>query len=283
MTEDNPEAEVPAWRRNAPLAVGIVVLAGIAFAAWRWLLPDAPPEVSKPPAAPTTTLAPPPPPPEPAIENPVAAPPDAPASPTATDLESALTALVGADTVGSLFRLQDLPRRIVTTVDNLGRAQASAALWPVRPPSGEFTTDRSGEYEVIASANHQRYARHVAAFEAIDAATAAVAYRRVYPVLQRAYEDLGMPGKYFNDRLVAVIDLMLATPEAPTALRVRLPEFGADMKPERPWVLYQYEDPALQQLSSGQRILLRTGPDNLRRIKAKLKEIRAEIAARPVA
>ena len=53
------------------------------------------------------------------------------------------------------------------------------------------------------------------------------------------------------------------------------------MKPERPWVLYEYEDPALQKLSAGQRILLRMGPDHLRRVKAKLREIRAEVAAQP--
>jgi len=280
MTEETPEAETPAWRRNAPLAAGIVVLAGLGFAAWQWLLPEGPPEVSKPPAAAPATL--PPPPPEPAVANPLETPPDAPAAPTAADLENALTALAGAETVQSLFRLQDLPRRIVTTVDNLGRAQVSSSLWPVKPPAGEFTTDRSGDAEVIASANYARYATHVAALEAVDAAAAAQAYRRLYPLLQQSYEDLGYPGKYFNDRLVTVIDLLLATPEPPGPLRVRLPEFGADMKPERPWVLYEYEDPALQQLSAGQRILLRMGPDNLRRVKAKLREIRAEVATAPV-
>ena len=192
-----------------------------------------------------------------------------------------MTALAGADTVQSLFRLQDLPRRIVTTVDNLGRAQVSSSLWPVKPPGGQFTTGRSGEAEVIATENYSRYESHVAVLEAVDTAAAAQAYRRLYPLLQQSYEDLGYPGKYFNDRLVAVIDLLLATPEPPGALRVRLPEFGADLKPERPWVLYEYADPALQQLSAGQRILLRMGPDNLRRVKTRLREIRAEVATRP--
>jgi hypothetical protein len=281
MTEETPAAETPAWRRNAPLVAGIVILAGLGFAAWQWLLPGAPPDVSKPPVAAPATL--PPPPPEPAIANPLETPPDAPVAPTAADLERALTELAGADTVQSLFRLQDLPRRIVTTVDNLGRAQVSSSLWPVNPPAGQFTTDRSSEAEVIGTANYARYARHVAALEAVDAVAAAQAYRRLYPLLQRAYEDLGYPGKYFNDRLVAVLDLLLATPEPLGALRVRLPELGADLKPERPWVLYEFADPALQQLAAGQRILLRIGPDNRQRVKAKLREIRAQVATAPAA
>lgn len=279
MTDETPEPEVPAWRRNVPLVAGIIVLAGLGIAAWQWLVPSAPPEVSKAPVEAPATL--PPPPPEPAIAHPLETPPDAPTAPTAADLESAVTALAGAATVQSLFRLDELPRRIVSTIDNLGRAQASSSLWPVNPPGGEFTTDRSGEAEVIATANYARYAKHVAALEAVDAATAAQAYRRLYPLLQRAYEDLGYPGKYFNDRLVAVLDLLLATPDAKGALPVQLPEFGADVKPERPWVLYQYTDPALQQLSAGQRILLRMGPDNQRRVTAKLREIRAQVATAP--
>ena len=277
MTEEDTEAEVPAPRSKAPIVAGVVVLAGVAFAAWQWLRPAATPEAAGPPAAAAPTTLPPPP-PEPAIANPVEAPPDTPAAPTAADLESALTALAGADTVQSLFRLQDLPRRIVTTVDNLGRAQASSSVWPVNPPAGEFTTDRSGQVEVIAPANYARYVKHVATLEAVDGAAAGAAYRRLYPLLQQAYENLGYPGKYFNDRLVVVIDLLLATPEPTGPVAVRLPAFGADLKPERPWVLYEYDDPALQQLSAGQRILVRMGPDNLRRVKSKLKEIRAEVA-----
>lgn len=277
MTEENPET--PAPRRSTVLIAGLVVLVGVAFAAWQWLVPSAPPSTPPPPPAVAAPLSP----PEPAIANPVDAPPDAPAAPTAADLEVALVELAGADLVQSLFRLPDLPRRIVTTIDNLGRAQASSSLWPVNPPPGTFTTDRSGTAEVIATANYARYGRHVQALESVDLARASAAYRRLYPVFQQAYEDLGYPGKYFNDRLVAVIDLLLATPDAPGPWAVRLPELGADLMPERPWVLYEYEDPALQSLSAGQRMLLRMGPDNLRRVKARLREIRAEVAATPIA
>ncbi len=277
MNDETPEEATGNGRRNALLGVGIVVLAGLAFAAWQWLMPAAPPAVSRPPAAAPTVLAPPP--PEPAVANLIDTPPDAAAAATPADLEAALNELAGADVVRSLFRLQDLPRRVVTTVDNLGRAQVSASLWPVNPPAGEFTTDRSAEPEVIAADNYQRYRRHVETLESIDVARAAQAYRRLYPLFQQAYENLGYPGKYFNDRLIVVIDQLLSTPAPQGPLAVKLPEFGADVKPERPWVLYEYADPALQQLSAGQRMLLRMGPDNLRRVNAKLREIRREVAA----
>ena len=67
----------------------------------------------------------------------------------------------------------------------------------------------------------------------------AVVYERLYPLFQQAYEDLGYPGKYFNDRLVEVIDHLLQTPEAQTAaasgaaqgiLRVRRPGPGGPFR-----------------------------------------------------
>ena len=81
---------------------------------------------------------------------------------------------------------------------------------------------------------------------AVDAAAAAAAYRRIYPQLQAAYEDIGYPGRYFNDRVVAVIDHLLATPEPTAPLLL-----------ERPKAMYIYSDPALEARSPGQKLLLR--------------------------
>ena len=79
--------------------------------------------------------------------------------------------------------------------------------------------------------------------------------------------------------VLEVIDLLLATPEPGDPLRVRLPEFSEELRPERPWVLYQFEDPALQQLSAGQRMLLRSGPDNMHRVKQVLRALRPQITS----
>jgi hypothetical protein len=275
--------ERPAWRRNLPLVVGVVVLAGAGAAAWLWLVgtqADGPPAAGASAAtSPPRVL--PPSPPEPAVANPIDPGAGASGPPTTEELESTLAALVGNDRLQSLFRLQDLPRRVVTTIDNLGRAQASASLWPVNPPAGPFTTDRGGEAEVIAATNAARYAPYVELLESVDLERATGAYRRLYPLFQQAYENLGYPDRYFNDRVVEVIDVLLVTPEPRGPLRVRLPEFSEDVKPERPWVLYRFEDPALQELAAGQRMLLRMGAENRRRVKQVLTALRLEIATTP--
>jgi hypothetical protein len=99
-------------------------------------------------------------------------------------------------------------------------------------------------------------------------------------LLQQAYEDLGFPGKYLNDRVVEVIDNLLATPTPAGALALKrfVTDGGASGGG-----LYVYEDSALEASSAGQKILLRMGRDNAAVLEAKLREIRAQLVARPPA
>ena len=120
----------------------------------------------------------------------------------------------------------------------------------------------------IAAENSARYAPYVRALESVDAAALVAAYLRAYPLFQQAYRELGYPDGYFNDRLVAALEDMLAAPDA-----------GASPKLVRPKVLYEFADPALEEASAGQKIMVRMGSDNARRAKAKLRELRQALAA----
>ena len=118
----------------------------------------------------------------------------------------------------------------------------------------------------MSAGNAARYAPYVQALERTDAKQLAGVYLRFYPLFQQAYEELGYPKAYFNDRLVASIDHLLAAPEPPAPLRLAQPK-----------VLYEFADPELEALSAGHKAMLRLGPDNARRVKAKLRALRAEI------
>jgi hypothetical protein len=211
---------------------------------------------------------------EPAIQHPVEE-----AAPLAEpEVEKALVELLGRKAVTAFLQVSEFPRRFVATVDNLGRAHAPASSWPVVPTAGRFTVEEQADGPVIAADNAARYTPLVLLAEKVDAARAAQLYGRMYPLLQRAYEELGYPKRYFNDRLVQVIDLLLATPEVEYPVRLRLVEVKGPIAPERPWVRYEYADPALESLSAGQKILVRVGAANARRLKAKLGELRAQVA-----
>ncbi len=172
---------------------------------------------------------------------------------------------------GSLSELvvgDRLVRRIVVTVDNLPGERLPWSWAPLRPVGGAFLVEEvDGGFEV-AAANAARYQAYVRLAEAVPAQALVALYSRFYPLFQRAYEELGYPTAYFNDRLVAVIDHLIAAPELSGPVRLVQPK-----------VRYLFADERLEALSAGQKAMLRMGADNAERVKAKLREIRALLVA----
>lgn len=194
-------------------------------------------------------------------------------------VRAALTGLLGSKAVLSFLQTDDFARRMVATVDNLARSHAAPRLWPVNPAPGRFGTDRAGNNSVIGAANAKRYTAFVSFVESVDTGKAVALYVQLYPLFQQAYEELGYPRQYFNDRLVQVIDQLLRTPEPAGPLAVQRVEVKGEHKAAQPWVHYEFVDPELEALSPGQKLLLRVGPANARRLKAKLAEVRRHITA----
>jgi hypothetical protein len=214
------------------------------------------------------------------------APPDAalPALAGSDDhVARALGELLGARDIAAFLQMDGLVRRVVATVDNLGREHAPARLWPVNPTPERFAVAGSGPVQTIDLDNAARYGALVRWIESVDMERAVALYARLYPLFQQAYEELGYPGRYFNDRLVAVIDHLLQAPEPAGPLVVKLTEVKGDVPSTRPWVRYEFADPQLQSLSSGQKIMVRVGLENERRLKARLKALRALVATGAVA
>ncbi len=269
-------------------ALVCTVAAGAAW--WFWLRPVelalAPPPVV---AAPPAPAAPTPAPEASGPQNPVdaLAPPDvtlpalAESDPRVAEL---LAELLGRDKLAVFLQTDGFVRRVVATVDNLGRAHAPSSMWPVQPTPQRFVVDGTGNAPTaVAAANAARYSAFLAFAEAVPMEPAVALYARLYPLFQQAYEELGYPRRYFNDRLVEVLDQLLQAPEPAGPLQVKLTPVNTDVPNLRPWVRYEFVDPALEALPSGQKILLRMGPANEARAKALIRELRKRVATSDMA
>ena len=184
-------------------------------------------------------------------------------------MRQALAGLVGAKSLAEFFYPDRIIRRIVATIDNLPRARAPVGMMPVKPVPSAFVTSGTGNNAVIGPDNSARYAPYAAVVQAVDAEKAVELYVRLYPLFQRAYEELGYPKGRFNDRLVEAIDDLLAAPEISDPIKLVQPK-----------VLYQFADPKLEAASAGQKIMIRMGTDNADKVKAKLREIRQDLMRR---
>jgi fermentation-respiration switch protein FrsA (DUF1100 family) len=157
--------------------------------------------------------------------------------------------------------------RVVATIDNLPRSHVAERVRPVERLSSSFATRDKGDEIVIDAENFERYSMLIDWFVAADPDVVVDVYRRYYPLLQKSYESLGYPQGYFNDRVVDVIDHLLETPTPDGPLTV-----------VQPHVLFEFADPELEALSSGQKLLLRMGPENATRTKQALEALRDRIA-----
>ncbi len=179
------------------------------------------------------------------------------------DIASALAGVFGKKPIDQMLVPETVIRHIVVTVDNLPRNKVAEQMRPLKPTGGEAVVATSGDTITLAAENSPRYAALMKLVQGTDTKQLGALYIRYYPLFQQAYEDLGYPGQYFNDRLVEVIDHLLQTPD---------PHGPIQLKQGR--VFYEYADPSLESRSAGQKLLMRMGPANEAVLKAKLKELR---------
>ena len=192
---------------------------------------------------------------------------------------AAVLALPNATGLADVLRPENLIRHWVATIDNLPRHRLPVPVIPLKPTIGTFLV--SGEDSLIATtvltpgppvtvaeSNAARYAPLIALMDRLDMQNVGAVYQHFYPLFQQAYQDLGFPNGYFNDRLVEVIDHLLAAPQ-PAGLIALV----------RPKVFWEYADPELEALSAGQKLMLRIGTVNSVIVRKKLTEFRALITA----
>lgn len=166
--------------------------------------------------------------------------------------------------IAGLFSFKSFIRHFVVTIDNMTNQKLPQRYRFTQKVPDTFTVIKQDEdTAILDDKNFRRYNKFVSLTEYIDTRKLVVQYIRLYPLFQEAYEELGYPGRYFNDRFIQVIDHVL-----------KAPEVKAPIKLVRTKVFWLFANPELESLSAGQKILVRIGHENAGRVKAKLRELR---------
>jgi len=256
-------------RITTPMLIGGGAIAAIliAVAVWFFVLRDPVEPIEEPVAAqeiPEPAPAPTPPP----RPNPTPAPePELPLPPLSSsdaEVAAALGESFGPQAVSQYLNSEDIIRKLVVTVDSLARPTLPLDKRVVTATPGLFVVAGPEDARTLSEENYARYTPFLNLIANADARTIVAIYRRYYPLMQEAYLELGLPETNFEERVIEVVDHLLATPTV-----------SAQVDLLQPKVLYEYRDPLLENRSSGQKILMRIGPDHANAVKAKLREIRA--------
>lgn len=158
---------------------------------------------------------------------------------------------------------EDLARRFVGAVVQVAAGRSPRDELETLEPEGNFEVQRRDTAAVVHPAAYDRYDPVAATVASLDTEGTAELYRRLRPLFREAYRDLGFSEGSFEGTLARAVEELLAVP---------VPEGPVHVVPDGA-TAYAYRDPALEELSPAQKHLLRMGPENIRRVQAKLREL----------
>jgi hypothetical protein len=158
---------------------------------------------------------------------------------------------------------EDLVRRFVAAVDNVAAGKSPRSHLEFLAPDGRFAVLPSGDGLVVDPASYRRYDAVTNAVVGLDSGGVGALYAELRPLVSEAYREIAPPGSNVDRRLGEAFAELLACPVVDGRIEVN-----------RKVVTYTLDDPTLEGLSAAQRHLLRFGPDNVRTLHGKLRELR---------
>ena len=182
------------------------------------------------------------------------------------EVKQDLGGIVGAETLAQYLPMDQVISRVVSSVDSLTSRQVPVHINPIRPADDTLVVEKDGERQVLSPENFSRYDGYVDLLQSMDSDSIVTFYARYSPLFQQAWEENGGLGS-FEDRMVEVIDDLLQTPDVPAPVYLTKPE-----------AVYLFEDPDLEAMTAGQKVLVRMGSANASVVKEKLEEIKAALS-----
>ncbi|SDJ99044.1 DUF3014 domain-containing protein [Microbulbifer yueqingensis] len=178
-----------------------------------------------------------------------------------------LLSLAPDGALGRWLVSDEVIRKWVAAVNAASSGQMMAKNRPYNSPPGSLVVEKEGATGMVLSEeNYQRYDTPVRLLANMNNDAAMRLYRFWYPRLAEAFAELGMQDKTFHDQVLKAIDVALDAPEVDRPIQL-----------VRPSVYYKFADPKLEKLPGVHKLMIRLGPDNAGRVKAKLRELQSEL------
>lgn len=199
------------------------------------------------------------------VENLVEPEPVIPALPSLNNsdpfIKEELAALDGGSPLLRYLVSEELLRKFVVMIENISRGEFPERNLPLLYSQERMTvTELGSEFYLIDEQSYQRFNSLVEVLTNISTETAVDFYQNLQPLLSEAYAELGIPNTDFNDVFMQAIDNVLNARTAPQPQQLIRPNLN-----------YLYADPAIENYSSVEKLLLRLGPENSESLKRRLE------------
>lgn len=156
----------------------------------------------------------------------------------------------------------ELLQRFTAAVDNVAEGNTPRRQVDFMAPDESFEATEAGGRVMLDPASYARFDRMIGVAESFDTRGTAELYRSLEPLLDEAYAELGYPDRTFEQTLTRAVNRLLSTPVVDGEV-----DLVAKVSS------YEYADPRLEALTDAQKQFLRLGPDNLRRLQTKVRQL----------
>ena len=156
-----------------------------------------------------------------------------------------------------------LVRKAVTAADLMYRNQNPFSQLFFFQPDGAVQVDREADQIFLSENNYSRYEGLVTALESLDERKVLRFYQFFLPLIGEAYDELAYPDMSWKTTLDGALDSIISAPEIDGRVEV-IGEHG----------VYMFAQEELEALPPLQKLMIRMGPDNARRVKEKVKGMR---------
>ncbi|MBW3531780.1 DUF3014 domain-containing protein [Shewanella oncorhynchi] len=176
-------------------------------------------------------------------------------------------AMINNNVLSSSLVQQDLVRQFVVFVDNLAQGELTRKVSPLKGPEKLFSVSEITNKVYLNPEGFHRYDAYVDSIAKMDEQGLITTYKQLTPLLEEAFTELGYSNAKFNDRMLQAIKMLLAAPIIEDPIELNSIS-----------VNYQFVDPNLEALPSAQKLLIRMGPENTRKLKVALRKIENQLS-----
>ena len=181
-------------------------------------------------------------------------------------VQQKVTAVADGMAIEPLLIDNNVIRQFVVFVDNLAQGELARKVSPLEGSKNSFTVSEIANKTYINPDSYHRYDLYADFLASLNDEELGKTFKEATPLLNEAFAELGYSKTSFNERMQQAIEMMLDAPiiEQPIELD------GVSVN-------YQFVDPKLEALPNAQKLMIRMGPENSRKVKSALRRLQKHL------
>ena len=181
-------------------------------------------------------------------------------------IKQGLIKALRAPLLSTLIVNDSILANMVASVNNTAQGTLPENVSLLTPPATEFSVFKQADNQFITPESFTRYNVYAQTFAEIETEDMLALLDQYEPQIIAQFEQIALPNAQFSSTLINAINRLLDTPTVNLPIAVISDS-----------AMYKFANPQLEALLPAQKQLLRMGPDNMRLVKAKLRELRTAL------